>query len=94
MLSRRRFFFRAAHSTLAAEVGLHLRAVAQWLPAVRPNNAPSAASVARAITINVNGLERTLTVEPRVTLPTRCAIASGLRARRRAAIREPAARAP
>jgi xanthine dehydrogenase YagT iron-sulfur-binding subunit len=68
MLSRRRFFFRAAVSTLAAEVGLHLRAVAQWLPAVRPNNAPSAASVARAITINVNGLERTLTVEPRVTL--------------------------
>jgi xanthine dehydrogenase YagT iron-sulfur-binding subunit len=68
MLSRRRFFFRAAISTLAAEVALHFRAAAQRLPTVRPNDAAAGTSAARAITINVNGVERTMRVEPRVTL--------------------------
>jgi xanthine dehydrogenase YagT iron-sulfur-binding subunit len=57
MLSRRRFFFRAAISTLAAEIGLHFRAAAQKLT-----------PAGHTITINVNGVARTLTVEPRVTL--------------------------
>jgi len=68
MLSRRRFFFRAAISALAAEIGLNFRAAAQKLPPMRPNDSPSAAPAARAITLHVNGVERTLTVEPRVTL--------------------------
>ncbi len=67
MLTRRRFFFSAAISTLAAEIGLNLRALAQRLPTMHPSD-PGASSVARLITINVNGLDRTLTVEPRVTL--------------------------
>jgi xanthine dehydrogenase YagT iron-sulfur-binding subunit len=64
MLSRRRFFFRAAVSALAAQIGLQFRAAAQRLPAMHPNEAPEA----RAVTLNVNGAQRTLTVEPRVTL--------------------------
>jgi xanthine dehydrogenase YagT iron-sulfur-binding subunit len=68
MLSRRRFFFRAAISALAAEIGLQFRAAAQRLPGMQPNRPPAPAPVARAITLNVNGVERTLTVEPRVTL--------------------------
>src|ERR1700678_3430713 len=67
MLSRRRFF-RAAISALAAEIGLQFRAAAQRLPGMQPNRPPAPAPVARAITLNVNGVERTLTVEPRVTL--------------------------
>ena len=68
MLSRRRFFFRAAISALAAEIGFQFRAAAKRLPASHPNDPPAATLTAHTIVIDVNGLERTLTVEPRVTL--------------------------
>ncbi|MGC2635450.1 MAG: 2Fe-2S iron-sulfur cluster-binding protein [Candidatus Cybelea sp.] len=67
MLSRRRFFFRAAISALAAEIGLRFRAAAKR-PILHPNDPPAPALPAHTITIDVNGVERTLTVEPRVTL--------------------------
>ena len=68
MLSRRRFFFRAAISALAAEIGFQFRAAAKRLPTLHPNDPPAATLTAHTIVIDVNGVERTLTVEPRVTL--------------------------
>lgn len=68
MLSRRCFVLRTALATLAAEIGLRFRAAAQKLPNMHPNGSPLDAPSTRTITLNVNAAERTLTVEPRVTL--------------------------
>ena len=67
-LTRRRFMARTAASAAAIPIVARARAAASGTVTISHAPAVEAPARTKKISLNVNGVERTLTVEPRVTL--------------------------